>query len=188
MDARHQELCLRLRTVLPPAAVFTWEIGCGHGHFLTAFAQSHPATLCVGIDIAQERIERANRKQARAKLSNLHFVRADALGFLQAMAADATFAAIYILFPDPWPKLRHNKHRLMQSDFLRAAAQRAGEGVRLYFRTDHESYFESAHQTLSHHPDWQLVDEPWPFEHETVFQKRAPSHRSLVAARKAIRP
>lgn len=113
-------------------------------------------------------------------------MRADALGFLHALAAEATFAAIYILFPDPWPKLRHNKHRLMQPEFLHAAALHAGEGTRLYFRTDHEAYFESARHTLSHHPAWRLVDEPWPFEHETVFQKRASSHRSLVACRSAI--
>jgi len=100
------------------------------------------------------------------------------------LPAGTELAAIYVLFPDPWPKARHHKHRLLQPEFLGAIARRAGLGTRLYFRTDHEPYFVDTAAALRSHPDWQLVDEPWPFEERTVFQARAPSFRSLVATRK----
>jgi tRNA (guanine-N7-)-methyltransferase len=56
-----------------------------------------------------------------------------------------------------------------------------GEDARLYFRTDFAPYFESAQATLQQQPGWQITTEPWPFEHETVFQQRADSHHSIVA-------
>src|SRR5476651_2520217 len=126
IEARRAELCVQHARILPEKAHFVWEIGCGHGHFLASYAQAHPDKLCVGVDITGDRIERANRKRDRAKLTNLHFVHAEARTFLETLPAGATFSDILVLFPDPWPKLRHHKHRIMQSDFLEAVARRAG--------------------------------------------------------------
>ena len=207
MDARRRELRERQSTILfssrvrvpaiasysvpsgtarsgadpsPALAHFIWEIGCGHGHFLTAYAQTHPDEVCIGIDIVSERIGRAIRKRDRAKLTNLHFIHAEARLFLETLPDTAAFSRLFVLFPDPWPKLRHHKHRILQPDFLAAAAARAGEGARLYFRTDYQPYFNDVRATLSAHPDWLPTEEPWPFEHETVFQSRAEQYHSLV--------
>lgn len=178
---RLRELCAVL---LAARSDFVWEIGCGHGHFLTGYAAAHPDRLCIGIDIVLERIERAERKRARAQLGNLHFVRADAADFLAVLPGNASLREIYVLFPDPWPKRRHWKNRLMEPAFLRAAAQRAGQGARLHFRTDHEPYFRETQGVIATHPDWTpLPGASWPFELPTVFQKRAASYHSLVAVR-----
>ncbi|HWA09923.1 MAG TPA: tRNA (guanosine(46)-N7)-methyltransferase TrmB [Opitutaceae bacterium] len=185
MAFRRASLRDALKTILPVGTPpFVWEVGCGHGHFLAAYAQAHPGELCVGIDVIRERIVRADRKRERARLANLHFVRAEAGMFLETLPETAAFSAIYILFSDPWPKQRHHKHRLMQPDFLTAAAARSGQGTRLYFRTDHEPYFVEAMDMLKNHPSWRLMDEVWPFEAATVFQQRAPTHQSLVASRR----
>jgi tRNA (guanine-N7-)-methyltransferase len=173
-----------LTGILAGEREFVWEVGCGHGHFLTAYAQAHPGKLFLGIDVIRERIGRANRKRDRAGLANLHFILAEAQLFLEVLPPNAELLAIFVLFPDPWPKHRHHKHRLMQQGFLDAAAARAGQGTRLYFRTDHEPYFLDAEATIRAHTAWQLVREDWPFEAVTVFQERAPSHRSLVAVRR----
>jgi tRNA (guanine-N7-)-methyltransferase len=183
---RRADLRDALARVLPPKAHFFCEIGCGHGHFLTAYAAAHPGELCLGIDLIGERIARATRKRDRAKLPNLHFFHAEAHDFLAALPADATLSSIVILFSDPWPKRRHHKNRLLQPAFLDVLAARAGQGTRLYFRTDHRGYFAHATAVLGAHPAWRMEPAaPWIFEMETVFQARAPAYQSLVAERVA---
>lgn len=182
IEERRRGLREGFATVLAGEPHFIWEVGCGHGHFLTAYAAVHPDQLCIGIDIESDRIKRARRKRDRARLSNLHFIHADAHDFLAAMPPEARFAAVYILFPDPWPKTRHHKHRLVQPDFLARVAAGAAPGARLYFRTDYQPYFTEARFAVGASDAWKLVDEDWPFESPTVFQQRAPAHFSFVAA------
>src|SRR5688572_25083844 len=72
----------RLSSLIPREAPFVWEVGCGHGHFLTAHAAAHPEQTYIGVDLVSDRIERARRKAGRARLSHLHFLNADAWEFL----------------------------------------------------------------------------------------------------------
>ena len=170
--------------VLAGVGHFVLEIGSGHGHFLTAYAAAHPAKTCLGLDIIADRVERANRKKNRARLGNLHFLHASAEDFLATLPENIRFEDVFVLFPDPWPKRRHHKNRLMQTDFLSQIALKAGQGMRLYFRTDDLDYFAAARAVVMEHPVWQVITEPWAFEHETVFQERAAGYHSLVACLK----
>jgi tRNA (guanine-N7-)-methyltransferase len=176
-----------LRSALAPvlSAVGTpliLEIGCGHGHFLTAYASVHPEQQCIGIDLRLERTDKALRKRDRAGLSNLHFLRCDARNFLMELPAGMTLTDIYILFPDPWPKKRHHKNRLLQTAFLNELGARAGQGSRFFFRTDYQPYFDEAREIIAGHPQWRLLsDNSFPFEHVTIFQSRAAVYYSLGA-------
>ncbi len=183
LEERRQSLRRELESAWHGQRELVWEVGCGHGHFLTAYAAAHPTHWCVGIDLVNERIERARRKQKRAGLSNLHFLRGEARQFLEVMPEGSRMTRLFVLFPDPWPKLRHQKHRILQREFLDAVAIRAAPGCRLYFRTDYRPYFEEAQAALSGHAQWRMVAEPWPFEFATVFQQRATGFDSLIAAR-----
>jgi tRNA (guanine-N7-)-methyltransferase len=183
MHLRRRRLEDELSSLFPKPRAFVWEVGCGHGHFLTAYAAAHPQSLCIGIDIASDRIERALRKRDRARLGNLFFIQAEARLFVESLPAHGTFSDLFILFPDPWPKLRHRKHRVLQPDFLSAIAPRAASYARLCFRTDHSSYFQEAVRVTQCHPDWGTSEEPWPFEFGTVFQSRAAAFHSFVARR-----
>jgi tRNA (guanine-N7-)-methyltransferase len=185
LEQRREELRQQLVRLLPPGRPFVWEVGCGHGHFLTAYAQAHSDKTCIGIDLMGERIARALRKRDRARLENLHFLQADARLFLEVLPAGLTFTRLFVLFPDPWPKVRHHKHRILKSDFLSAAAHYATPDARLYFRTDYAPYFEAAKSAVASHDSWQPVEEAWAFEFGTVFQERATQHQSLVARRRA---
>jgi tRNA (guanine-N7-)-methyltransferase len=182
------ERLLTLQTALGAALAgatrLLWEVGCGHGHFLTAYATAHPEKTCLGVDIASDRIERAERKRKRAGLPNLHFVRADANLFLRALPSTVELSEVFILFPDPWPKSRHHKHRLLQPAFLDAIAAKAAASCRIYFRTDDSAYFQHASRVVQSATAWTLTTEPWPFEFETVFQRRAEAHQSLIAQRR----
>jgi len=184
MAKRREDLTSLLVQLIPAATAIIWEVGCGHGHFLAAYAAAHPDQLCLGVDISIDRIRRGQRKRDRAKLTNLHFIHAEARDFLDALPAHASIASVFILFPDPWPKRRHHKNRILQPDFLAAVAKRAGQGARLHFRTDYEPYFRDSEQVIQTHPDWKILPEPWPFEQETVFQSLAPIHHSLTAGRR----
>jgi tRNA (guanine-N7-)-methyltransferase len=181
---RRDQLRALLSKAISGAKSLVLEVGSGHGHFLTAYSAAHPAELCIGIDIASDRVARANRKRERAKLSNLHFILADSDDFLDAMPDGVKFSAVFILFPDPWPKRRHEKHRVFKPAFLDAIAARTEKGAGLHFRTDHEPYFSDAVDIVRAHPGWNESDPGgWPFEEPTVFQKRADRHFTLVAAR-----
>lgn len=186
MAGRRDALRKELAAIFSSKARFVWEVGCGHGHFLTAYAEAHPDQLCVGVDMIIERIRRGDRKRDRARLANLHFVRSEARLFLEEVPEGARISSLYVLFPDPWPKKRHHKHRIMQPEFLHDAAQKTEYGGRLYFRTDYVPYFDDVEELLLTHPDWELLPkgEPWPFELETVFQKKAEGYQSLVARRR----
>ncbi|MFT3868739.1 MAG: methyltransferase domain-containing protein [Nibricoccus sp.] len=184
--ARCDDLKRTLTGLLAGRKRITLEIGAGHGHFLTDYATAHPEEFCIGVDIVRDRVERATRKRDRAKLSNLVFLLAEAGEFLGALPADVAFQRVFVLFPDPWPKRRHHKNRLMQAEFLSTIATRAEKAAHLCFRTDHAAYFAAAKAEVLAHPDWEVLPEaPWPFERVTVFQSRAPAYESLVAARRS---
>lgn len=182
--ARRAALGRALADLLPEPRAIVWEIGCGHGHFLVRYAETHPTRLCLGIDLIGDRLERAARKRDRAGLARCHFLRAEARECLAAFPPGVDLAEVWVLFPDPWPKARHHKNRLLTADFLDAVSARAEPGARLYFRTDHEEYFRAVEAAVAGLKTWR--PEPraaWPMEPETVFQARAPRHFSLVAVR-----
>jgi tRNA (guanine-N7-)-methyltransferase len=172
----------------PTAVPLTLELGCGHGHYLNAYAAAHPAEFCVGLDLIADRIARAARKATRARLANLTFVQAEAALFLTVLAeeiakvdrppATPPLRRIFVLFSDPWPKRRHWKHRVMQPALLDTLAPLCAPGVALHFRTDHPEYFTFAREVVAAHSGWRIAEpaQPegaWPFEHVSVFEERA---------------
>jgi len=186
-ESRRTALRAELESVLAGQRRLTLEIGSGHGHFLTAYAAAHPGEFCVGIDIIRDRLARAARKAGRLGLGNVRWIRARAEDFLAVLPPGIELGPrIFILFPDPWPKRRHWKNRLIQPEFLTRLAHRAEAGTQLAFRTDHAPYFEVAAGVIAGHPGWLPVADQaaaWPFEETTVFQARAPAYQSLVASR-----
>jgi len=181
--ARLEALRTRLPEVIPAKTHdIVWEIGCGHGHFLARYAAFHPEKFCVGVDILNDRLRRAEKKQATAGVRNLKFIKAEAEEMLECLPEAIRFLEVLILFPDPWPKKRHHKNRLIQNGFLTRLAPRMAPQSRLFFRTDHEGYFQWTHDILSTHPAWVLVPgSPWILEEKTVFQAKAAGFQSLIA-------
>lgn len=185
--ARRQTLQTELAALLGAwPSEFTLEIGSGHGHFLTAYADAHPGEYCLGIDIILDRLLRAGRKATRTKAGHVRFLRAEAGLFLETLPDTHRVKRVFVLFPDPWPKRRHHKNRLLAPAFLDLLSTKAVPDCRLYFRTDYEPYFEAAVAAVHDHPTWQLIKEPWPFEHPTVFQARVAIYYSFVAVLRPV--
>src|SRR5262249_27941644 len=85
MAERRETLATALDAHFPDPAEIVWELGSGHGHFLTGYAHAPPAERCVGIDIMSERVDRALRKKQRARLPNLEFLHTEAALFLEVL-------------------------------------------------------------------------------------------------------
>lgn len=166
--------------------VLTFEIGCGKGHYLSAYGASHKDELCVGIDLISSRIRDGERKNEKRGNTNVHFIKAYSSEFLDAMPAEVKFKKVFIFFPDPWPKKRHHKNRLIQPEFLSTLKAYCTSDVKLYFRTDHTEYFDWSKAIFEAHPDWQILpSEKLEFEEVSQFQRILPNFQTLCASLKA---
>jgi tRNA (guanine-N7-)-methyltransferase len=133
------------------------EIGMGKGTFLTEQAKTRPETNFFGIEYARWFWRYASDRLRRNGCVNARTVRAEAAFFLREYVSDASLAAVHIYFPDPWPKKRHHKRRLIQPAFLLEITRvlRPGGPVRIV--TDHADYFLQIQQVLADSP-LQIMD------------------------------
>lgn len=159
------------------------EIGSGHGHWLTSFALQYPNQVFLGIDLINKRIKKAESKKERHALKNLFFLKAEASEFLVSIPRKLSILSTYIMFPDPWPKKRHHKNRLIQNNFLESLASTSSKDAKLFFRTDHEEYFDWAQSILNASPHWQLEHPHWPHESCSFFQDLFETAHTFCAAR-----
>lgn len=170
--ARRETVQNALQEKLAHCEVITLEIGCGHGHFLTDYAQSYPEEMCVGIDVNRGRIYRAKKKAKRSAAENLMFLECESMEFLEILHSDIQIANTWILYPDPWPKKRHFKNRIIQDRFLDKLSSRCTKHSRLYLRSDYEPYLEWSKGLIEVSPNWQLMENcEWPETTPTVFQE-----------------
>jgi len=117
------------------------ELGAGDGSFLTQWANLHPDRNFIGIERLLGRLRKIDRKAARLGLTNLKLLRIEAGYFLGYLLPAGALSALHIYFPDPWPKRKQRKNRLIDREFTETAAKAlAAQGV-VYLRTDDRDYF-----------------------------------------------
>lgn len=184
-ETRLEKLKLENEHIIPKLNGGLLEIGCGHGHWITAYAARHPEQFCVGIDLIGKRVTKSISKSQKAELENVHLIKGKAEELIEILPNDLGIRDIVILFPDPWPKKRHHRRRLIQHDFLSEIALKTSSNANIYFRTDHLPYFEWTQEIILEHGKWDISDEPgWPMEHSTFFQNLMEEYFSLHAIRK----
>jgi tRNA (guanine-N7-)-methyltransferase len=120
------------------------EIGCGKGRYLAEAARIRPGSDLVGVERAGKWFRRAVQRAHRSGLPNIRLLQADAFDFLARWVPPGSAAAIHLYFPDPWPKQRHGKRRLLQPTLYRLAARALSTAGRLYLASDVEPYFRAA--------------------------------------------
>ena len=183
-SAVREALAQKCLELFPEPVAITLEVGCGHGHFLTAYAQANPEKTCVGVDLVTRRVAKGQNKKDKRALGRLHFLKAEALEFLDALPAHASIERCFVLFPDPWPKKRHWKNRIVQQTLLDKLALRAAPGCELCLRTDHADYYAWMVEQVEQSPRWQADPAaPWPFEATSFFQEMMSDWQSLIAIR-----
>jgi len=116
------------------------EIGCGMGETTVAIAAAHPQQDYLGIEVHAPGVGSLLRQIEDRALTNLRVIQHDAVEVVAAMIPPASLAGIHVFFPDPWPKKRHHKRRLLQVDFARTLAARLAPGGYLHVATDWEEY------------------------------------------------
>lgn len=119
------------------------EVGCGAGETLLALAGEHPENDCLGIEVFQPGIGRILQALERHDYRNARLLCADAQEVFETRIAPASLTAVCVFFPDPWPKTRHHKRRLLQPAFMTRVAESLAAHGRMYVATDWEDYAES---------------------------------------------
>ncbi len=116
------------------------EIGFGGGQFLLDLARKRPSVNLVGLEISLPSLRKAAHQLARADLNHVRIFQGGAETFLGAICAPEELSAVYVNFPDPWPKAAHHHRRLVNCRFLHLLATRMKTGAVLDIATDHEEY------------------------------------------------
>ena len=136
------------------------ELGCGDGSFLAEYAQRHPERNFIGVERLLGRIRKLERKGQRAGLTNLRGVRIESSYFLEYLLPAHSTHALHVYFPDPWPKRKHRRHRLVNERFLALAAQTLAPQGAVYLRTDDADYFEQMLSVFANSAEFEAVDTP----------------------------
>jgi len=128
------------------------EIGFGNGDALVAEAAAHPENNYIGIEVHRPGVGNLLRKLESSELKNARVMLADAKEVLAARIPEASLSGVHLFFPDPWPKQRHHKRRLVQPDFAALAMRKLVPGGYIHLATDWKDYAEHMVSVLSATP------------------------------------
>ena len=140
---------------LDPQAIFgrvaplVLEIGSGMGETTAEIARQNPAIDFIAIEVHGPGVGSLLKKIEALELKNLRLIRHDAVEVLERMIAEGSLAGIHLFFPDPWPKKRHHKRRLVQAPFAALAARKLAPGGYLHAATDWPEYATQIEQVFS---------------------------------------
>ncbi|OJF77602.1 MAG: tRNA (guanosine(46)-N7)-methyltransferase TrmB [Treponema sp. CETP13] len=141
-------LPLNYNSVFDNTNEVTIEIGFGMGHATADLAEKNPDKNYLGLEVHTPGVGRLLGEIRKRQLHNLFIIEHDALEVLQVMIPDNSVQAFHIFFPDPWPKKKHHKRRLMQRNNIDLIVKKLAPGGYLYFVTDWLEYAESTLELL----------------------------------------
>jgi tRNA (guanine-N7-)-methyltransferase len=140
---------LELTALFPQPQPLEVELGCGDASFLVEYARQNPAANFIGVERLLGRMEKLDRKGRRVGLSNVRGVRIESSYFLRYLLPPHSAVALHIYFPDPWPKKKHRRHRLINEQFPALARAALAPGGRVYLRTDDADYFAQMNEVFA---------------------------------------
>ena len=152
-----------LDTVFGRRAPRVLEIGFGDGETLAAMAYAHPETDYLGIEVHRPGVGHLLLRAQALELTNLRIICADAVDVLRRQLPEACLDHVQIFFPDPWPKKRHHKRRLIQPDFVALVARKLKAGAHLHLATDWEDYARHMLEVLQATDDFSNAGDSDPF-------------------------
>ena len=151
---------LDLLRLFPRTQPLEVELGSGDGSFLARYAQLRPERNFLGVERLLGRLRKLDRKSLRASLTNVRLIRVEASYLVEYLLPPAATTALHIYFPDPWPKRKHRKNRLVNETFTGLAQQALAPGGVVYLRTDDADYFAQMTAVFAANRAFQAVDTP----------------------------
>jgi len=154
------------------------EIGFGNGESLVDLASAHPQSNFIGVEVHDPGIGHCMIKAKQAHVSNLRLINHDAIEVLEHQIPDGSLQRVNLYFPDPWPKKRHHKRRIVQHEFLERIANKLATGGSLHIATDWAPYAEHIDEVLESFARFQCTnrcehDGSQPLERSaTKFERR----------------
>lgn len=139
---------LDLAQVFPRPAPLEVDIGCGDGAFLVALAERFPERNFLGLEKLAGRVRRACKKASRLALPNLRVLRIESAYAIQYLLPPASVDVVHLLFPDPWPKKKHRRRRIMSADFMALVHRLLLPNGRFRIATDQKDYFATARELI----------------------------------------
>ena len=151
---------LRCNEMFPVSQPLQVELGSGDGSFLEQWARRWPDRNFIGVERLLGRLRKLDRKAIRAGLTNLRLMRIEAGYFLEFLLPPACLEMLHVYFPDPWPKRKHRKHRLVNVRFPELAARVLTPGGMVYLRTDDADYFTQMQEVFGADARFAAEDTP----------------------------
>ncbi len=145
------------------------EVGFGDGRYTVRRALAEPAARFVGLEVSSGSVQRALRNVRRAGVDNVRVAKVGAEFAVRQLFAPGSVVSIVVNFPDPWPKARHEKNRLLKPSFLALAASRLADGGEVRLATDHPDYLAFARESAA---ATGLYEELWPDPPAAVFETK----------------
>jgi len=147
-----------LKAVFGRAARRVLEIGFGNGETLVEQAVANPSMDFIGIEVHEPGVGHCLLQAQAARISNLRLIRHDAIDVLRHQIPDASLRRINLYFPDPWPKKRHHKRRILQHDFLQLLSRKIEPGGTFHIATDWQNYAEKIDEVIASDDKFRLSE------------------------------
>ena len=135
------------------------EIGFGNGERLLRQALDEPHKDFIGVEVWPPGVGTLLRRLAEHRADNVRIVKADAGEYIKRCLPKACLDGVWILFPDPWPKKRHHKRRLVKGDFLELVAEKMKPGAKMYLATDWQHYADEMRAAVSASAQFEIVED-----------------------------
>lgn len=136
------------------------ELGSGDGSFLANYAKLRPECNFIGVERLLGRLRKLERKCLRAGLTNVRGLRIESSYLLEYLLPRGSVSALHIYFPDPWPKRKHRKNRLVNARFTELAQRALSAWGVVYLRTDDENYFAQMTAVFAANEAFRAVETP----------------------------
>jgi tRNA (guanine-N7-)-methyltransferase len=189
-------LLVELRTILEPLvltelfprpAPLEVELGCGDASFLVEYARRNPDINFIGVERLLGRIQKLDKKGRRTGLLNTRGVRIESAYFLEYLLPAHSASALHIYFPDPWPKKKHRRHRLIGGHFPALARQALVAQGTVYLRTDDVDYFQQMNEVFDAAQEFEKVATPAALAEVTTDFERDFNAQGIPTLRVAYR-